>query len=105
MVDASPVAKFRGKFREQAENPDLLKKLYGYFIGILAVSLTVTIFLLPVTCYYFHRISLISLPANLTTVPILGFWVIPVGLLSAIVLPFSQQAAPFLSIPAHGVWT
>ena len=80
---------------EQAHKPGLLKRLYGYFIGILAVSLVATIFLLPITCHYFHRLSLVSVPANLTTIPILGFWVIPMGLLSAMFLPFSQQMAGF----------
>ncbi len=87
------------KFRQNSEQDrksGILKKLREYFMGILAVSFAATIILLPVTCYYFHRISLVSLPANLTAVPILGFWVIPAGLLSAIVLPFSQQAATFL---------
>ena len=88
--------KFGRQYPEQAKKPGILKKLRGYLLGILAVSFVATIILLPVTCYYFHRISLVSLPANLTTVPILGFWVIPAGLLSAIVLPFSQQTAAFL---------
>ena len=88
--------KFGRQTSTQAKKPDILEKLRGYFIGILAVSFAATIILLPVTCYYFHRISLVFLPANLTAVPILGFWVIPAGLLSAIVLPFSQQAATFL---------
>ena len=90
------LGRFRWPNSEQAKNPDFLKQLYEYFIGILGVSVAATIFLLPITCYYFHRISLISLPANLTTVPILGFWVIPMGLLSAMILPFSLQAATFL---------
>ena len=80
---------------EQGKKTGILKKSSGYFLGIFAVSLAATFFLLPVTCYYFHRISLVSLPANLTAVPILGFWVIPIGLFAAMILPFSQQTAAF----------
>ena len=94
--------KFGWQSSENGNSPNILKRFSGYFGGILAVSLAATLFLLPVTSYYFHRISLISLPANLTTVPILGFWVIPFGLLSAMLLPFSQQAATF--IVQTGAW-
>ena len=96
--------KLRSRAPEQGKKPDVLKKFSGYFLSIFAVSLAATFFLLPVTCYYFHRISLVSLPANLTTVPILGFWVIPMGLLSAIILPLSQQAATlFIQAGAWGL--
>jgi competence protein ComEC len=80
---------------QQARMP-FLNRLPAYFTGLVAVTASATIFLLPITCYYFHRISLVSIPANLTTVPILGMWVIPLGLLSAVAEPFSFSVAGFL---------
>ncbi len=48
--------------------------------------------------------SLVSIPANLTTIPILGIWIIPLGLLSAITVPFSTGVAGFfLNIGSWGL--
>ncbi|MCP4668552.1 MAG: ComEC family competence protein, partial [Deltaproteobacteria bacterium] len=74
----------------------IIHSMAAYFTGLVAVSLSAAVFLLPVISYYFHRISLVTIPANITVVPLLGFWVIPLGLLSALVLPLSSQVADFL---------
>jgi len=79
-------------------------RLYLYGTGLIAVTLSAILFLLPVTAFYFHRLSLVALPANLTVVPILGFWVLPLGLLAAIALPFSSALADlFLQASAWGM--
>ncbi len=79
-------------------------RLLDYLIGLAAMSAAAAFFLLPVTCYYFHRIPLVSIAANLTTLPILGMWVIPLGLLSAAAVPFSTGIAGFfLQIGAWGL--
>lgn len=81
-----------------------LKRLYVYSVGLAAVSLSATIFLLPIISFYFHRISVVTVPANITIVPILGFWVIPFGLLSAVILPFCHEASDiFLHLGAWGL--
>ena len=79
-------------------------RLLDYFIGLAAASASAAFFLLPVTCYYFHRIPLVSMPANLTAVPILGVWLIPLGLLSAVTVPLSTGIAGlFLQIASWGL--
>jgi len=79
-------------------------RILDYFIGLAAVSASAAFFLLPVTAAYFHRIPLVSIPANVTTLPILGMWVIPAGLLSSAALPFSTDlAAFFLQIGEWGL--
>jgi competence protein ComEC len=79
-------------------------RLYVYGIGLVAVTLSAIVFLLPITAFYFHRVSLVALPANLTVVPLLGFWVLPLGLLSAVTLPFSSLVADvFLRASAWGM--
>lgn len=70
-----------------------VSRVYVYTAGLFCVTLSATLFLLPLTVYYFHRISLVALPANLTVVPILGLWVLPLGLLAAVITPLSQSAA------------
>ena len=75
----------------------LFGRLFSYTTGLICVSLSAVIFLLPITTYYFHRISLVSVPANVTTVPLMGLWIIPLGLLSAVSLPFFPQISAFFS--------
>ncbi|WP_028319876.1 DNA internalization-related competence protein ComEC/Rec2 [Desulfatiglans anilini] len=72
------------------------RRVFGYFAGLAAVSLCATLFLLPLTVYYFHRFPLVVVPANLSAVPILGCWVLPLGLFGAFLLPFSEEAAGVL---------
>ncbi len=80
----------------QGGKRSIVNSVAAYFVGLVAVSLSATVFLLPVISYYFHRISLVTIPANITVVPLLGFWVIPMGLLSALALPLSSQVAGYL---------
>ncbi|MCD6293369.1 MAG: DNA internalization-related competence protein ComEC/Rec2, partial [Deltaproteobacteria bacterium] len=77
------------------ENHAFARSVFTYVIGLAAVSASALYFLLPITTFYFHRIPLVSIPANLTTIPILGLWVLPLGLLSVLALPLSSQPAAF----------
>lgn len=72
------------------------RRLQGYFVGLMLVSLCATLFLMPLTVHYFHRLSLVAVPANLSAVPILGCWVLPLGLLGAFVFPVWEGAAGVL---------
>jgi len=96
--------KLRNPGNNTHEKRSTWKRLLDYFIGLAAVSAAAVFFLLPVTCHYFHRITFVSIPANLTTIPILGIWVIPLGLLSAAAVPFSTGVAGFfLTIGSWGL--
>jgi len=78
-----------------AKGRTILNRIFLYVIGLVLVSFSATIFLLPITSLYFHRFSLVTIPANVTVVPLLGLWVLPSGLLSAFTLPFSSSIAGF----------
>jgi competence protein ComEC len=84
-----PVEKGHGKMT-------ILDRLFTYSVGLICVSFSAVVFLLPITSYYFHRISVVSVPANVMAVPIMGLWIIPLGLLSALSLSFLPQASAFL---------
>jgi competence protein ComEC len=82
----------------------IVERLWTYFGGLIAVTLSAMIFLLPIISFYFHRISVVAIPANLIVVPILGLWVIPLGLLSVASLPISTTLAQlFLQLGAWGM--
>jgi len=92
-----------GDTESLAKNP-ILHTVLIYLVGLLAVTVAAAIVTTPLIAYHFHRFSPIALPANLTVVPIVGLWVIPLGLVSCIVLPFSSGIAGlFLTAGAAGL--
>jgi competence protein ComEC len=67
----------------------LRRKLAGFFlVSLLAICGT-----LPLVMFYFNQISLIGLLANVVVVPLVGFVVIPCGLLTLFIYPVSSQIA------------
>ena len=67
----------------------LRRKLLGFFlVSLLAICGT-----LPLVMFYFNQISLIGLFANFAVVPLVGFVVIPCGLLALFIYPVSSQMA------------
>ncbi len=79
-------------------------KRFSYLFDLICVSISAVIVLFPLILYYFYRFPLLSIPANVTTVPLLGLWILPAGLISIAVLPFSSFLANlFLKIGAAGI--
>jgi competence protein ComEC len=74
----------------------ILPTIVTYTVGLVAVTTAATITTIPLIAHHFHRFSVVALPANLTVVPIIGLWVIPLGLLSCVVLLFSPTLAGIL---------
>jgi competence protein ComEC len=75
-----------------------------YVIGLIAVTTAATVMTIPLIAYHFHRFSIVALPANLTVVPIIGLWTVPLGLLSSLALFISSALAEFiLSIGGAGL--
>ena len=71
----------------------MLLRVYIYFATLLVISFSAVVFVLPVTTYYFHRVSVIAVPINLIVEPFLGLWILPVGLISVLFLPVSYTLA------------
>jgi competence protein ComEC len=81
-----------------------LKKCYFYFTGIFSASLSAMIFLLPVTVYYFYRISMVAVFSNLVIIPLLGIIILPAGMLALMVLVISPfMAGIILEIGVTGI--
>jgi len=91
----SRIPKFKpGK--ESLGGGQILHPILTYAVGLIAVTTAATIITIPLIAYHFYRFSIVALPANLTVVPIIGLWVIPLGLLSSISLLLSSTLAGFL---------
>lgn len=71
-------------------------QLLSWLFMLAAVSLAATVGTAPLVAYYFNRVSIISPIANLMTVPITGFIIVPIGLLSSILIPVSQTVSGWL---------
>jgi competence protein ComEC len=78
-----PLMKATGPLLEKVPG-GVLRALLSYLTGLVSLTVIVTLFLTPLMAHYFQRLSTISLPANLTVVPPLGFFVVPAGILSAV---------------------
>ena len=79
-------------------------RLPRYLLGLVLSTTAATLFLLPLLFYHFSRISLVTIPANLLVLPFMGFWIIPLGLLAAMLLPLSGLIAGLiLQIGALGI--
>jgi competence protein ComEC len=74
----------------------ILSRVYIYFSSLLIIGFSAVIFSLPLTTYYFHRISVIAVPINLVVEPLLGLWILPVGLIAVVFLPVSSSLSCLL---------
>lgn len=91
-------------FRTYDLRKGFLSRFYEYFCGLASVTLSAMVFLLPVTSFYFHQISVVGLVANMTALPMMGMCILPIGLLAAAFLPFSHALAEgALSIASWGL--
>jgi competence protein ComEC len=91
-------------FQAYEPRKGVLYRGYLYFCGLASVTLSAMFFLLPVTSFYFHRVSLTSPLANMTALPIMGICILPLGLLAAACLPLSQSVAEFvLAVASWGL--
>ena len=70
------------------------KGMYSFALFII-VSLSAMLGTMPLIAFYFNRLSVISLFANIIIVPILGILAIPVSMATIFFLPFSSVVSTF----------
>jgi len=80
--------------REHQEQP--WRKAGRYLYQFALVTLVASVASAPLVIYYFHRLPLLGIPANLIVVPIVAFLVQPAGLLALLLMPFSTEVAGFV---------
>jgi competence protein ComEC len=56
----------------------------------------------PYAAYHFHRVAPYGVLANLLAMPVVSAWVMPMGILGVVALPFGFDA-PFWSLMGHGI--
>ena len=59
---------------------------------IVAINSVPKIALAPIAAYHFHRIAPYGVIANLLAMPIVSAWVMPMGILGVVAIPFGLDA-------------
>lgn len=72
---------------------DWPSRMWNRTATFVRVTLWATAGTLPLVMYYFQQISLVGLIANCLLVPLMGFFVLPLGILSLLVLPVNMYLA------------
>ncbi len=72
----------------------LLKKIVTYGVGIFKSSLVSSLATLPFTVFHFHKFTLQSVTGNGLAIPLVGAWIMPMGLLSTL-CSFSETLQTF----------
>jgi competence protein ComEC len=71
--------------------PPALQKIWHTAVVFIVVSLAATIGTFPLTALYFNRISAVTIASNVIVIPIIGFIVLPLGILSIAVAPVATS--------------
>jgi len=80
----------------------LLKKASLYFIGICVTTIIASIATAPFALYHFGQVSFIGSSANLVAVPLFGFIIMPLALISLLLMPLGLDALP-LDLMGQGI--
>ncbi len=75
---------------ELRRGPSTAYKRLALFLFVSAAAILGT---LPITLYYFNQTSLIGILTNCVMVPLIGFLVVPLGLLAVLFLPVAPTVA------------
>lgn len=65
----------------------LSKRFAVYFLGICMTTIIASIATAPFALYHFGQVSFIGSAANLVAVPLFGFFVMPIALISLLLMP------------------
>jgi competence protein ComEC len=98
----SRIPKFRpsdpNRTRRKTGTKTIIKLYYFFATSFFAVAGT-----LPLVMVYFNQISLVGLPANIIFIPLIGFVVVPLGILAVFIFPFTNASALILLKAASAV--
>ncbi len=85
-----------GRIRQAKKNRRGIQAVFDKLKMIIWVSIFATLGTAPFIMTYFHRISLVGPFVNCMMIPMIGFIVIPLGLLSVFAYPFSGRLSEML---------
>jgi len=93
LVCLLPILPVPQPFRVQDAQEEKLHRIGRRLYQFICASLILSLFTAPVVVYHFHRLTPLGVLANLIAVPLVGFWVLPAGLLALCFIPISHSLA------------
>ncbi|MFQ5346389.1 MAG: ComEC/Rec2 family competence protein [Rhodothalassiaceae bacterium] len=79
-------------WREWRREANVPRRLALYFLGVLLTTAIAELAIAPFAAYHFNRLTTYGLLANLVAVPVMAFWVMPLGLAALALMPFGLEA-------------
>lgn len=73
-----------------------------YFLEAAWVSILAGAAVVPVVMFYFHELNLYFVFANLIAVPLMAFWILPMGLLALCTMPLGGDVV-FIKLMCFGI--
>ncbi len=80
----------------------VLARLRRYVIGVAVTDTIAAFATAPYSLYHFNRAANFGLAANIVSVPLMGFWVMPAAIIAIILAPFNIDG-PIWKLAAAGV--
>lgn len=77
-------------------------RLRRYIFGIGATDMIAASATAPFSLFHFNRTSNFGLPANVVSIPVMGFWVMPAAIVALLLMPFGADG-PAWRLAASGV--
>ncbi|MEJ2435806.1 MAG: ComEC/Rec2 family competence protein, partial [Pseudolabrys sp.] len=71
-------------------------------VGVILASLVAGLATTPYAAFHFHRLAPYGVLANLAAMPVVSAWVMPMGILGVLTLPFGFDA-PFWHLMGRGI--
>ena len=91
-----------GLARHPAGAGGLDRRLVLYVAGLALTTLVATAATAPFSVYHFNRLPTYGIVANLVAVPLTGAWIMPLGMLGLLLLPFGL-AGPCFALMGSGI--
>lgn len=82
----------RGRWAEWQWRGGLGTRLGVYLLGVALTTLVAGIATAPFAMAHFQRLATYGAIANLVAVPLTAFWIMPSGLISALLMPFGLES-------------
>lgn len=83
-------------FSNWRRHAGIVRRAGLYVAAVSLTTLAASIATAPFALYHFHKVASFGLVANLLAVPIMAFWVMPVGLLALVLVPLGLGLVPLL---------
>jgi len=73
-----------------------LRRVGLYLVGVCMTSVVATLATMPFAMFHFHQVASYGLLGNLVAVPLMGFLIMPSGIVAVLLMPFGLEFYPLM---------